>query len=114
ATGFARTRRGRDSFVLVAAGRRPRASCLRGQAFCLGVMENCMRTWNLLLLFVSAASVHAAEPKIHRDLPYADTKNKLQTLDVYAPPEGTSHPVAIWIHGGGWHSGDKSEMDNKP
>ena len=68
----------------------------------------------LLLLFVSAASGHAAEPKIHRDLPYAGTKNKLQTLDVYAPPVGTDHPVAIWIHGGGWHSGDKAEVDKKP
>jgi acetyl esterase/lipase len=77
-------------------------------------MEKCMRTFLLLLLFVSAASVHATEPKIHRDLPYADTKNKLQTLDIYAPPEGTNHPVAIWIHGGGWHSGDKAEIDNKP
>lgn len=73
-----------------------------------------MRTLNLLMLLVSAASVHAAEPKIHRDLPYAGTKNKLQTLDIYVPPEGTNHPVAIWIHGGGWHSGDKAEMDNKP
>lgn len=73
-----------------------------------------MRTLNLLLLFVSAASVHATEPKIHRDLPYAATKNKLQTLDLYAPREGTNHPVAIWIHGGGWHSGDKAEVDNKP
>ena len=60
-----------------------------------------MPTLNLLLLFVSAASAHATEPKIHRDLPYADTKNKLQTLDIYAPPEGTNHPVAIWVHGGG-------------
>lgn len=73
-----------------------------------------MRTVYLLLLFVSAASVDAAEPKIHRDLPYAGTKNKLQTLDIYAPPQGTNHPVAIWIHGGGWHSGDKAEIDNKP
>ena len=73
-----------------------------------------MRTLSLLLLFVSAASMHATEPKISRDLPYADTKNKLQTLDIYAPPEGNNHPVAIWIHGGGWHSGDKAEMDNKP
>ena len=73
-----------------------------------------MRTLTLLLLFVSAGSMHATEPKISRDLPYADTKNKLQTLDIYAPLEGNNHPVAIWIHGGGWHSGDKAEMDNKP
>jgi acetyl esterase/lipase len=73
-----------------------------------------MRTLNLLLVFVTAASIHAAEPKIHRDLLYAETKNKLQTLDIYAPQEGTNLPVAIWIHGGGWHSGDKADMDHKP
>jgi len=77
-------------------------------------MEKYMRTLSLLLLFLSTASVHATEPKIHRDLPYADSKNKLQTLDIYAPRAGTNHPVAIWIHGGGWHSGDKTEIDNKP
>ena len=65
-----------------------------------GVMEQYMRTLSLLLLlFVSAASARATEPKIHRDLPYADSKNKLQTLDIYAPQVGTNHPVAIWIHG---------------
>lgn len=73
-----------------------------------------MRAFNFLLLLVAAQSVHAIEPKIYRDLPYADTKNKLQTLDIYAPQAGTNHPVAIWIHGGGWHSGDKTEVDNKP
>lgn len=73
-----------------------------------------MRTMSLLLLLVAAGSVHAREPEIRRDLPYADTKNKLQTLDIYAPAEGDNHPVAIWIHGGGWHSGDKAEIDNKP
>src|SRR5262245_3653917 len=60
-----------------------------------GVMEKYMQTLSLLLLFVPAASVHATEPKIHRDLYYADSKNKLQTLDIYAPRSGTKHPVAI-------------------
>ena len=23
-------------------------------------------------------------------------------------------PVAVWIHGGGWHRGDKSDVDRKP
>ena len=53
-------------------------------------------------------------PQVHRDLPYAGTKNKRQTLDVYAPTEGKRHPVAFWIHGGGWQAGDKGEVDVKP
>ena len=56
----------------------------------------------------------AEETAVHRDLPYAGTKNKRQTLNVYAPTEGTRHPVAFWIHGGGWQAGDKGEVDVKP
>lgn len=26
-------------------------------------------------------------------------------VDVWAPSEGTGHPVMVWIHGGGWESG---------
>ena len=33
---------------------------------------------------------------------------------MYAPTEGTRHPVAFWIHGGGWQAGDKGEVDVKP
>jgi len=64
------------------------------------------------LLLVS--SLWADEPKAHRDLPYAETKNKRQTLDVYSPKEGKNHPVVVWIHGGGWQRGDKSDVDAKP
>src|SRR5216684_7000524 len=55
-----------------------------------------------------ASALFAAEPKVHRDLPYANTKNEQQTLDVYAPAEGKDHPVVVWIHGGGWQAGDKA------
>jgi arylformamidase len=61
-----------------------------------------------------ASSLLAAEPKVSRDLPYAKPKNKRQTLDVYAPAEGTKHPIIVWLHGGGWQRGDKSEVDVKP
>ena len=62
----------------------------------------------------SAAGVAGAKPKVHRGLPYAEPGSELQTLDVYAPAEGKNLPVVVWIHGGGWHRGDKSEMDKKP
>jgi acetyl esterase/lipase len=56
----------------------------------------------------------AAEPKVKRDIPYAEPKNERQTLDVYTPAEGKNHPVVVWIHGGGWHSGDKKDVKHKP
>jgi LmbE family N-acetylglucosaminyl deacetylase len=63
--------------------------------------RNLIVTIPALLLITATAS--AAEPRVHRDLPYAEPKNERQTLDIYAPTEGTNHPVAVWIHGGGWN-----------
>ena len=38
---------------------------------------------------------------------------KLNTLDIYAPSTGTEHPVIIWVHGGGWQTGDKAPVYTK-
>ncbi|HQU43318.1 MAG TPA: alpha/beta hydrolase [Pirellulales bacterium] len=35
-------------------------------------------------------------------------------LDIYAPPHASKLPVILWIHGGGWEAGDKSEVHSKP
>ncbi len=72
-----------------------------------------MRSSSLLVLLL-ATPLLAAEPQIHRDLPYANTKEERQTLDVYAPTGGKQHPIVIWIHGGGWQAGNKSEVQKKP
>ena len=61
------------------------------------------------LPFVASSPILAAEPKVHRELSYAEPKNERQMLDVYAPIEGKDHPVVVWIHGGGWQAGDKKE-----
>jgi arylformamidase len=71
-----------------------------------------MRTIVACLLI--ATPLLAAEPRIHRDLPYAEPKNQRQTLDVYAPAEGKDHPIVLWIHGGGWRQGDKRGVQRKP
>jgi acetyl esterase/lipase len=71
-----------------------------------------MRTIAAALLL--AAWVEAAEPKVHRDIPYAEPNNERQTLDVYAPAEGDDHPIVVWIHGGGWRRGDKANVHDKP
>ena len=67
-----------------------------------------------LVLLLLVTSLHAAEPKVHRDLPYAGTNNERQALDVYAPAEGKGHPVVLWVHGGGWQAGKKADVQAKP
>jgi acetyl esterase/lipase len=52
--------------------------------------------------------------EVRRDIPYADPADRRQVLDVYAPPDADGLPVVVWIHGGGWQTGDKSEIQLKP
>ncbi len=73
-----------------------------------------MRTAIPLLVLLVASPLPADEPKAHRGLAYAEPKNERQMLDVYAPTRGKKLPVVIWIHGGGWRAGDKSEVHKKP
>jgi acetyl esterase/lipase len=68
----------------------------------------------LILILLLASPLVAAEPKAHRDLPYAESKNERQTLDVYTPTEGKNHPIVVWIHGGGWQAGNKTDIQKKP
>src|SRR5438132_8495737 len=71
-----------------------------------------MRTVFATLLL--ASPLLAADPQVHLDLAYAEPKNERQTLDLYAPTDGKNHPVVLWIHGGGWQSGDKTDVQSKP
>ncbi|HEV7222998.1 MAG TPA: alpha/beta hydrolase, partial [Pirellulales bacterium] len=76
-----------------------------------------MKTAAAILLLASSAIVAdlaAAEPKIERDIAYAEPKTERQTLDIYSPAEGKDHPVVFWIHGGGWQTGDKTSVQDKP
>jgi arylformamidase len=67
---------------------------------------------SLLIAVAALTSIQAQEVK--RDIPYTKNADKLQTLDVYSPPEAKGLPVVFWIHGGGWQAGDKSEVYSKP
>jgi acetyl esterase/lipase len=67
-----------------------------------------------LLALLLATSASAVTPEVHRDLFYTEAKDKLQSLDVYSPPEGKDHPVIVWIHGGGWSKGNKASLQQKP
>ena len=62
-----------------------------------------MRTILLLLLLVPVAGAQTLKSNI----PYAEPANERQMLDVYTPAKGTNLPVVLWIHGGGWQTGDE-------
>jgi acetyl esterase/lipase len=49
-----------------------------------------------------------------QDLVYAEPEGPFHTLDVYASPSAKHAPVMFWIHGGGWETGDKSDVAEKP
>jgi acetyl esterase/lipase len=58
----------------------------------------------------------ATAQRLTRDVPYVVNGHKRHVLDIYTPTDlaGKSLPVMIWIHGGGWQAGDKSDVASKP
>jgi acetyl esterase/lipase len=67
----------------------------------------------LLVVFLSATAV---AQRLTSDIPYVETGHRRHILDIYTPadPAGKSLPVMFWIHGGGWQTGDKSDVALKP
>lgn len=65
-------------------------------------------------LFFFALLAGAPAQGLRKDIPYAGDGDKSQMLDVAAPAGAKGLPVVFWIHGGGWHGGDKSEVKLKP
>lgn len=63
----------------------------------------------LLILFLSIpACLFAGEPA-KRDLVFAEVDGKKLALDLYLPESVANPPLVVWIHGGGWVSGNKKE-----
>src|SRR5829696_8726728 len=51
---------------------------------------------------------------VKRDVPYAESADSRQMVDIYAAEGATKLPVVFWIHGGGWQAGDRSSIQVKP
>jgi acetyl esterase/lipase len=68
----------------------------------------------ILTGLLSVASAQNAIIKGKQNVVYAEPASPLQTLDVYASPAAKNAPVMFWIHGGGWETGDKSDVAQKP
>jgi len=64
-------------------------------------------TANLAMMPISPA----AEPTITRDVAYTQSGDPAQRLDLYHPTKRQSNaPLIIWVHGGAWRSGTKSDV----
>lgn len=69
------------------------------------------------ILLVGATRLYGHE--ITRDISYSEDVHALKKLDIYIPSKAKelsapASPVVVWIHGGGWQTGDKSEVHIKP
>ena len=62
-----------------------------------------------LLAYVARAQ------NIKQNIPYAaQSTHERQLLDIYTPAGAKNLPVVFWIHGGGWQTGDKTDVQEKP
>tara|TARA_Y100000588_G_scaffold147502_1_gene161398 strand:- start:796 stop:1122 length:327 start_codon:yes stop_codon:yes gene_type:complete len=71
-----------------------------------------MKTFNILLLCFT--SLVAEAQNLKSDILYADPAHERQVLDIYSTKDAKNLPVVFWIHGGGWVTGDKSDVALKP
>lgn len=57
----------------------------------------------------SPARACTAAPTDQLDIPYVEGGDPLQALDLYLPDDAGCDPVpvVVWVHGGGWRTGDK-------
>jgi acetyl esterase/lipase len=53
----------------------------------------------------------ATEPTIIRDIPYTSSGDPAHRLDLHYPADrAPDAPLIIWVHGGAWRSGSKSDV----
>ncbi len=67
-----------------------------------------------LIFLVFAVLSEARAQEVKRNVPYADPPLERQVLDIYSPRDAKNLPVVFWIHGGGWETGDKGDVQIKP
>jgi acetyl esterase/lipase len=81
-------------------------------------LVNVLKTYSMQIPKTTAAfmllatAVHAQ--RLESNIPYVEHGDKRQVLDVYAPAGAKDLPVVFWIHGGGWGTGDKTDIAIKP
>jgi acetyl esterase/lipase len=67
------------------------------------------------ILFASLLfAVSAMAQEMKRSIPYVENGHARHVLDIYSPANAKNLPVVFWIHGGGWQTGDKANVQEKP
>ena len=67
----------------------------------------------LIALLISRDSSHAADTNLYRvvsDVEYARVGDHSLKLDLHLPPSRAKSPLILWVHGGAWRTGSKSDM----
>lgn len=69
--------------------------------------------YNSVFKVVITDRVLKEEAQVYSNIAYCNTDNPRQTLDLYVPRASKAVPqkLAIFIHGGGWRAGDKSNQE---
>lgn len=77
------------------------------------------RVFLLVLLLQGSFVANAAEVRVEKDVDFLEGGRK-EKLDIYLPADteatktsGKARPAVVWIHGGGWINGTKSEARAK-
>src|SRR5688572_22247069 len=63
-----------------------------------------------LSLCVSGKASDSSRLRIIRDVEYARVGTQSLRLDLHVPAEKARSPLIVWVHGGAWRSGSKSNM----
>lgn len=77
----------------------------------------CAAMKSLLLLLPAAGlllTVSCPAQEMKQSLPYVEKGHARHVLDIYTPANAKNLPVVFWIHGGGWQTGDKANVQEKP
>lgn len=76
-----------------------------GAGLCVGLLSGCSAVeWIGIRFLYEKAEL--PERQVLRDQPYRDGSSPEHRLDLFFP-EGSGWPVLIFVHGGGWNTGDK-------
>jgi len=65
-----------------------------------------------IVLVGSLLVVRAQAPREYKDLVYATVDGRPLALDIYLPVGVARPPLVVWVHGGAWTTGNKSQPPN--
>jgi acetyl esterase/lipase len=67
------------------------------------------RWYGLLMALVPMTFAPAALARDIKDLPYATVNGTVLRLDLHLPDANANPPLVVYLHGGAWNAGDKSQ-----